>query len=236
MTPIYRIEAQMNKKTLFIFTCTCLLLSTTSLWAAADIKTEKQKLSYALGVYFSQGVSQQNIDMDVPAFMQAVQDVLGKTDLKLTDAEMQEVLSVYQQKLVSERTARADNNKTLGEKFLAENGKKDGVVTLPNGLQYKVIKQGDGPRPKSDSNVKVHYHGTHIDGRVFDSSYDRGEPASLPLGQVIKGWQETLPLMNVGSKYKVYIPADLAYGVQGAGHAIEPNETLIFDIELLGIN
>ena len=226
----------MNKKILFIFTLVCISLSTTPLWAASDIKTEKQKLGYALGVYFSQGVSQQNIDMDTSAFMQAVEDVLGKKDLKLTEAEMQQALTAYQQTVVKERTAKADSNKAKGDKFLAENRKKEGVVTLPSGLQYKVIKQGDGPKPGVDSNVTVHYNGTHLDGSVFDSSYERGEPASLSLSQVIKGWQEAVPLMNVGSKYQVYIPANLAYGDRGAGNSIEPNETLIFDIELLGIN
>jgi len=226
----------MNKKILFIFTLICFSLSTTPLWAASEIKSDKQKLGYALGVYFSQGVSQQNIDMDISAFMQAVEDVMGKKDLKLTEPEMQQALTAYQQTLVKERTAKADSNKATGEKFLAENRKKEGVVTLPSGLQYKVIKQGDGPKPTVESNVTVHYNGTHIDGSVFDSSYDRGQPASLSLSQVIKGWQEAVPLMNVGSKYQVYVPAELAYGEKGAGHSIEPNETLIFDIELLGIN
>jgi len=226
----------MNKKYLVIFAVICLSLSSTQLRAAAEIKSDKQKLSYTLGAYFSQGISKQNNDIDTPAFIQAVEDVLTKSNLKMTDTEMQQVLTAYQQKLVQERTAMADTNKSTGEKFLTENGKQEGIVTLPSGLQYKVIKQGDGPKPKIDSNVTVHYHGTHIDGRVFDSSYDRGQPASLSLSQVIKGWQEAVPLMNVGSKYQVYIPAALAYGQQGAGNSIGPYETLIFDIELLGIN
>jgi len=145
-------------------------------------------------------------------------------------------LTQYQEKLANERNASANNNKAAGENFLAENRKKEGVVTLPNGMQYKVLKEGTGPKPKSDSEVKVHYHGTHINGEVFDSSYDRGEPISLSLAQVIKGWQEALPLMSVGSKYQFYIPAELAYGDRGAGTSIGPNEALVFDIELLGIN
>jgi FKBP-type peptidyl-prolyl cis-trans isomerase FklB len=235
-TPIKRFEAKMNKKILFSTTFTFLLVSISPLWAAAEIKTDKQKLSYALGIYFSQGVSQQNIEMDIPAFLQAVEDVLNKSDLKLGEADMQQVLTTYQQKIVKERGVIADSNKTSGEKFLSENKQKDGVVTLPSGLQYKIVKQGDGPKPKNDSNIKVHYHGTHIDGKVFDSSYDRGEPISLSLNQVIKGWQEALPLMSVGSKFKIYVPSELAYGDRGAGNSIGPNETLIFDIELLGIN
>ena len=227
----------MNKKILFLITFTCFSLTASPLWAAAEIKTDKQKLSYTLGAYFSQGVAKQNIDIDVPAFVQAVEDVMTRSDLKMSGTEMKQVLTAYQQKLVQERTAKADINKSLGEKFLAENKKKKGVVTLPSGLQYKVIKKGDGPKPDIKSNVTVNYQGTHIDGSVFDSSYERGQPATLTLEHVIKGWQEAVPLMNVGSKYEVYIPADLAYGEKGAGGgSIEPNETLIFDIELLAIN
>ena len=225
----------MKKHIHIIIIASVLSVFATSSWAAAELKTDKQKLSYSLGAYFSQGVSKQNIDLDVPAFLQAVEDVLNHSELKLDQNEMQQVLTAYQQKLIEERNASASTNKAAGEKFLAENKKKDGVVTLDSGLQYKVLKKGDGPKPKSDSKVKVNYEGTHIDGRVFDSSYERGEPITLSLGQVIKGWQEALPLMNVGSKYQFYIPADLAYGDHGAGKSIEPNETLIFDIELLGI-
>lgn len=224
------------KKVFLCFLLTIFSLSTASVWAAAELNTEKQKLSYALGAYFSQGISQQGVDMDIPAFMQAVEDVLNKAQLKLSDEELQAVLTQYQEKLANERNASANNNKAAGENFLAENGKKEGVTTLPNGIQYKVLKEGSGPKPKSDSEVKVHYHGTHINGQVFDSSYDRGEPISLSLTQVIKGWQEALPLMSVGSKYQFYIPAELAYGDRGAGTSIGPNEALVFDIELLGIN
>ena len=224
------------KKVFLCFLLTIFSLSTASAWAAAELNTEKQKLSYALGAYFSQGISQQGVDMDIPAFMQAVEDVLNKAQLKLSDEEVQTVLTQYQEKLANERNASANNNKAAGENFLAENRKKEGVTTLPNGIQYKVLKEGTGPKPKSDSEVKVHYHGTHINGEVFDSSYDRGEPISLSLAQVIKGWQEALPLMSVGSKYQFYIPAELAYGDRGAGTSIGPNEALVFDIELLGIN
>lgn len=225
----------MKKLSHIIIIATILSFISSASWAAAEINTDKQKLSYALGAYFSQGISKQDIDLDVPAFLQAVDDVLNHSELKLDQNEMQQILTAYQQKLVNERNATASNNKAAGEKFLEDNKKKEGVVTLDNGLQYKVIKKGDGPQPKSDSTVKVHYQGTHIDGRVFDSSYERGEPITLSLAQVIKGWQEAVPLMNVGSKYEFYIPADLAYGERGAGNSIGPNETLIFDIELLGI-
>jgi FKBP-type peptidyl-prolyl cis-trans isomerase FklB len=224
------------KKAILTFLYIALFSITSSQAWAAEIKTEKQKLSYALGAYFSQGVAQQNVDMDIPAFLQAIEDVLKGSELKLNEEEIQTVLMQYQEKLNNERTAAADNNKVAGEKFLAENKNKEGVVTLPNGMQYKVLKEGTGPKPKSDSEVQVHYHGTHINGKVFDSSYERGEPITLSLTQVIKGWQEALPLMSVGSKYQFYIPAELAYGERGAGTSIGPNEALIFDIELLGIN
>lgn len=204
--------------------------------AETELATEKQKLGYALGVYFSQSIAGQTKDMDNAAFLQAIEDVLENRQLRLTNEEMKTVLSDYQNKLKQERTARADSNLNTGEKFLEENGKKEDVVELDSGLQYKVIKKGTGEKPKTDSNVKVHYHGTLINGKVFDSSYERGEPVDLTVNQVIKGWQEALTMMPVGSKWKVYIPSELAYGERGAGDVIGPNETLIFDIELLAIN
>lgn len=204
--------------------------------AETEIKTEKQKLSYALGIYFSQGITKHDADIDVPAFLQAIEDVLNKNEPKMSQDEIQAVLQQYQQKLQNERTAKADANRTASEKFLAENKQKDDVVELPSGLQYKVIKEGNGKQPDSDSTVKVHYQGTLINGEVFDSSYERGEPVSLPLNRVIKGWQEALPLMKAGAKWRLYVPPKLAYGERGAGNAIGPNEALIFDIELLEVN
>jgi len=204
--------------------------------AAVELKTEQQKLSYALGAYFSQGVNQQNVDLDIPVFLQAVEDSLRKSELKMSESEIQTVLNQYKEKLVTERNAAAGTNKTAGQKFMEDNKSKEGIVSLPSGLQYKIIKEGTGTKPKSDSNVKVHYQGALIDGKVFDSSYERGEPVSFKLDQVIKGWQEVLPLMSVGSKWQVYIPSELAYGERGAGKTIGPNETLVFEIELIGIN
>jgi len=213
---------------MFIFTTTTVI--------SAEISTEKQKLSYAMGIYFSQSIVNQNIDMDVDAFIQAITDSLNKSELKLSQAEIQNALTAYQQQLAAKRNASAEGNKASGLKFLEDNKQKDGVVVLDSGLQYKVINQGDGVKPDKNSTVKVHYHGTLIDGKVFDSSYDRGQPITLSLNQVIKGWQEALPLMNVGSKWKIYVPAELAYGKRGAGSSIGANETLIFDIELLAVN
>jgi FKBP-type peptidyl-prolyl cis-trans isomerase FklB len=128
-----------------------------------------------------------------------------------------------------------EKNVKEGETFLAANKKKEGVVTLPSGLQYKILKTGDGPKPTKDQTVKCHYRGTLIDGTEFDSSYKRGEPTEFPVGQVIKGWTEALQLMPVGSKWQLFIPSDLAYGPNGAGQMIGPNVTLIFDIELISI-
>ncbi|MEE9552050.1 MAG: FKBP-type peptidyl-prolyl cis-trans isomerase, partial [Gammaproteobacteria bacterium] len=185
---------------------------------------------------FSQGVAQQNVDLDLEAFTQAIKDALtNKSEIKLTKSEIKIILTQYQKKLTKEKTATANANKTRGEQFLVENKKQKGVVELPSGLQYKIIKEGNGNKPNKDSSVNVHYHGTFTNGNVFDSSYDRGEPISLSLNQVIKGWQEALPLMAVGSKWKIYVPSELAYGEPGRG-SIGPNETLVFDIELLAIN
>jgi len=225
----------MNKKILALIMLTSFLLHFSTVWAGTELKTAKQKLSYAMGIYFSQSVVQQKADLDIDAFTQAVNDVLSNADLKMTQQEIQTALSKYQGQLVSERDAAAGGNKVKGEKFLADNKKKEGVVELESGLQYKIVKQGDGGKPAKDSSVKVHYHGMLINGEVFDSSYDRGEPITLSLNQVIKGWQEAVPMMNVGSKWQIYVPSELAYGDRGGG-SIGPNETLIFDIELLAIN
>ena len=202
---------------------------------ALEIKTDKQKLSYSMGVFFGQTVIRQEMEIDIPAFMQAVEDVLSNSERKLSDDEMQKIINTYQKKEQDERVAVSGNNQADGERFLAENRNKEGVVVLPSGLQYKIIKNSEGKRPLANSRVIVHYKGTLINGTIFDSSYARGEPIEFALNQVIKGWQEALQLMSVGSKWQVIIPSELAYGERGAGKAIGPNSTLIFDIELLSI-
>ena len=169
------------------------------------------------------------------ALSQAITDVLSGSKLKVSQQDMQAAFTARQQKMAAERDAKGADAKAAGEKFLAENKNKKGVTTLKNGLQYKVIKQGDGKKPTSSDSVVAHYEGKLINGKVFDSSMKRGQPATFPLNGVIKGWQEILPLMPVGSKWTVYIPSELAYGTRGAGASIGPNETLIFDIELLEI-
>ena len=202
---------------------------------AVKIETDLEKLSYSMGIFFGKSVNRQEMEIDIPAFMQAVEDVLNNSEKKLTDDEMQKIINVYQKKEKEEQITKSTNSKVDGEKFLAENRNNDGVIILASGLQYKIIKNGEGKKPLIDSRVIVHYRGTLIDGTEFDSSYARGEPIELGLNQVIKGWQETLQLMSVGSKWQVFIPSELAYGERGAGRAIGPNSTLIFDIELLSI-
>tara|TARA_B100000586_G_scaffold41851_1_gene26826 strand:- start:1399 stop:2073 length:675 start_codon:yes stop_codon:yes gene_type:complete len=202
---------------------------------AVKIETDQEKLSYSMGIFFGQTVIRQEMEIDIPAFMQAVEDVLNKTEKKLSDDEMQKIINTYQKKEQDERAAKSDNNKVDGKKFLTENKSKEGVIELPSGLQYKIVKNGEGKKPLVNSRVVVHYRGTLINGTEFDSSYARGEPIELSLNQVIKGWQEALQLMPVGSKWQIVIPSELAYGERGAGRVIGPNSTLIFDIELVSI-
>ncbi len=207
-----------------------------SAFAAAEVKTDEQKLSYSMGTYFAMGIAQQDIKLDVQAFVQAVEDVLNKSEPKISIQEMQEILTKYKETIAAEETMAIAKNKKAGEAFLAENKEKEGVVVTPSGLQYKILTKGSGKKPAAGSNVTVHYKGTLMDGTVFDSSYSRGEAATLSLGQVIKGWQEVVPMMGTGSKWQVYVPADLAYGDRAASEIIGPASTLIFDIELISVN
>lgn len=201
---------------------------------AAKIETDLEKLSYSMGTFFGQSVSQQGMELDTAAFLQAVEDTLNNNELKLDRAEMQKILADYQKKEQAERAVQAGSNKAEGEKYLAENRKKEGFVELDSGLQYKIITAGEGEKPTANSTVLVHYRGTLIDGTEFDSSYARGKPVELGVSQVIKGWQEALPMMAIGSKWQLVIPSDMAYGQRGAG-SIKPNSTLLFDIELIEI-
>jgi len=204
--------------------------------AATEVKTDEQKLSYAMGTYFAMGITQQDVKLDVPAFVQAVEDVLNKNEPQINIQEMQEILTKYKETVAAEETMAIAKNKKAGEAFLAENKKKEGVVVTTSGLQYKILKQGSGAKPATGSSVTVHYKGTLVDGTVFDSSFDRGQPATLSLGQVIKGWQEAVPMMKTGSTWQIYVPSELAYGDRAASELIGPASTLIFDIELISIN
>ena len=171
-------------------------------------------------------------DLNVAELTTGIQDVLDKKQPKISYQEAQEVINKYFEELQGKAF---EKNVSEGKAFLEANGKRGEVVTLKSGLQYEILKEGNGPIPKANNTVKVHYHGTLIDGTVFDSSVQRGQPATFGVTQVISGWVEALQLMPVGSKWKLFIPSNLAYGSQGAGQHIGPHTTLIFDVELLGI-
>jgi FKBP-type peptidyl-prolyl cis-trans isomerase FklB len=200
---------------------------------AQALKTANDTLSYSLGVLIGNNLKQggyDNIDLDL--FLTAFMATMKKEPTIFNTADC----GTYVQKMASEVKMRQfESNKVAGDQFLAENKKKSGVIALENGIQYEVLREGNGPKPKVTDEVIVHYHGTLIDGTVFDSSVDRGESISFPLNGVIKGWTETLQLMPVGSKWRVYIPYNLAYGDRAAGPTIQPYSTLIFEIDLLGI-
>ena len=203
--------------------------------AAPGLKTEKQKFSYTAGMQVGQNVKRQNLDFDAKAFALGVQDALSNAKPKLSPEQMRAAVEGFQKKEMAKREAVAKKNQDAGQAFLEANKKKEGVTTLPSGIQYKVLQEGNGKQPTAIDTVSVHYRGTLTDGTEFDSSYARNEPAIFQVSQVIKGWQEALPLMKEGSKWQVFIPADLAYGPRGAGGAIGPNETLIFEIELISV-
>ena len=205
-----------------------------------ELKDMKQKLSYAIGMDIGSNFKRQEIDIDPKILAAAINDVLaGKP--QLSEADARQVVSDFRTQLMAKMESKqkeaGDKNIKAGEDFLAANAKKEGVKTTPSGLQYKVLKSGkpDGKTPKATDTVKVHYHGTLIDGTVFDSSVQRGEPATFGVDQVIPGWTEVLQLMKEGDKWQVYIPSKLAYGPRGAGQQIGPNSTLIFDVELLSV-
>ena len=198
------------------------------------------KLSYALGIGIGSqlaglGAKELNID----DFAQAIKDVISGSELKVDNAEAQTLVqNFFQEQEAKQQAAAAEAGKAAkaaGEAFLAENGKKDGVVTLPSGLQYQVLKEGDGKKPSATDQVVCHYEGTLIDGTVFDSSYQRNQPATFGLNQVIAGWTEGVQLMQEGAKYRFFIPYDLAYGERGAGAQIPPFAALVFDVELIEV-
>jgi len=215
----------------FCFTATVLAQE------ATPLKEQKDKLSYSVGVTIGKSMKRDSIDVNPELLVQGIKDGIAGGKFLLTDEEMVETFKTLQQdmaaKQAEERKALAEKNLKEGEQFLAENAKKEGVVTRPSGLQYKIITQGSGKQAKSTDTVTVNYRGTLIDGTEFDSSYKRNEPASFPLNEVMAGWTEGVSLMKVGSKWQLFIPSKLGYGENGAGDVIGPNATLIFEVELL---
>lgn len=204
------------------------------------LTTSKQKASYAIGMNWGGGLHKQGIDVDSAALIQGMKDALGGGKTLLTEDEARAALMQLQSEVQAKQQEKAQQegaaNKKEGDEFLAANKGKEGVVTLPSGLQYKILKEGSGAKPTAADSVVCNYRGTLINGTEFDSSYKRGEPATFPVGGVIRGWTEALQLMPVGSKWQLFIPSDLAYGARGTpGGPIGVNSTLVFEVELLSI-
>ena len=204
-----------------------------------DLKTDADKISYALGMEFGPSLKPFENEIDIALFARGIEDSLKGKDALLTPEETEEIRKMISKQVQTyrekEKTMLAEKNLKEGEKFLAENKKKKGVVTTESGLQYIVLHKGDGPKPKKTDQVKVHYRGMLIDGTEFDSSYKRGKSVVFSLQGIIPGWIEALQLMTVGSKHTLFVPPNLAYGDNGAGRLIGPNSVLIFEVELLGI-
>ena len=199
------------------------------------LNTQKDKMSYIIGMDIGSNLKKQSIDVDPNILAKGIKDALAGQKPLLSDQEIRETMAAHQNEMKAKQEALAKKNKEEGDAFLAGNKKKEGVKTLPSGLQYKVIKAGKGKKPKPDDSVTTQYRGTLIDGTEFDSSYKRGQPATFKVSGVIPGWTEALQLMEEGAKWQLFIPPNLAYGERGAGGVIGPNATLIFEIELISI-
>jgi len=195
----------------------------------------KEKISYIIGRDMATNLKKQGIDIESEPFVKGMKEVLEGKPSSLSQDEVQQAMMALQQEMAQKQNSAGSDNKQAGEAFLAENKNNEGVKTLPSGLQYQVLKEGSGKSPSASDTVTTHYHGTLIDGTVFDSSYERGQPATFPVNGVIAGWTEALQLMKEGSKWRLFIPSNLAYGAQGAGGDIGPHSTLIFDVELLSV-
>ncbi len=199
-----------------------------------DLKSKKDKLSYAVGIQIGGNLMQSGFqDMDTDILTNGIKHVIDGKELLLP---IEEVMGIINESYQEFKNKSEIENAAAGESYLAENKSKEGVVTLASGLQYRILKEGSGQKPTASDQVTTHYEGKTIDGSIFDSSFERGEPATFPVNGVIAGWTEALQLMSVGSVYELVIPSDLAYGKQGAGADIAPNSTLIFKVELIAIN
>jgi FKBP-type peptidyl-prolyl cis-trans isomerase FklB len=199
------------------------------------LKNQKEKISYILGMDIGNNLKRQSIDVDTSILARGVKDAFSGSQPLLTEQEIRETMAAFQKEMMAKQEELAKKNKKEGEAFLAGNKKKEGVKTLPSGLQYKVVKSGTGKKPKLTDTVTVHYRGTLVNGTEFDSSSRRGQPGSFQVNGVIPGWTEALQLMEEGAKWQLFIPSNLAYGERGAGRDIGPDATLIFDIELISI-
>jgi FKBP-type peptidyl-prolyl cis-trans isomerase FklB len=204
-----------------------------------SLKDQKEKISYIIGMDIGTNFRKQSIDIDADILAKGVKDGLSGAKPIISEPEAKEVMTAFEKEMRARREAvqktAGEKNKKEGEAFLAENKKKEGVKTLPSGLQYKVIKAGTGKKPAATDTVTTHYRGTLIDGTEFDSSFKRGKPATFPVSGVIPGWTEALQLMEEGAKWQLFVPSNLAYGERGAGQVIGPHTTLIFEVELISI-
>jgi FKBP-type peptidyl-prolyl cis-trans isomerase FklB len=204
-----------------------------------QLKSTRDQASYAIGLNIGRNLKRDSLDVNSAAIVQGLLDALANAKPKLTDEQCQAALAALDKEMQATMAVKnkteGERNKKDGQAFLAANKQKKDVVTLPSGLQYSVIKSGNGPKPTANDVVRTHYHGTLIDGQVFDSSVERGQPAVFPVGQVIRGWTEALQLMKVGDKWKLFVPSELAYGPDRASELIGPNSVLVFEVELLGI-
>ena len=222
------------KRFIFIFVTFSLVLPLFGQEKSPQLKDQKDKVSYSLGLNIGFNLSRQNISVNPDALTAGIKDAIaGKP--QLTTDQVKETMAAFEKEMTEKQKAAGEKNAAEGTKFLEENKKKEGVKTTASGLQYKAIKEGTGAQPKGNDTVTVNYRGTLINGTEFDSSYKRGQPATFPLNGVIKGWTEGLQLMKAGSKYQFFVPPNLAYGDRALGPDIAPNSTLIFDVELLGV-
>ena len=228
------------KRRLAMAMCAAVALSGAAFAAdAPELKTDKEKISYSIGMDIGGNLKRGSVEVDPDLLAKGLKDSYGGGKTILTEDQARQAIAEFQKTLMAKQAETmqklSEKNKADGEKFLAENAKKEGVKSLPSGLQYKEIAPGTGKSPKSTDTVTTHYKGTLIDGTEFDSSYKRGEPVSFPVSGVIAGWTEALQLMKEGAKWQLFVPPNLAYGERGAGREIGPNATLIFEVELISI-
>lgn len=228
------------KRRIAMVTCGLVALSGASFAAdAPELKTDKEKISYSIGMDIGGNLKRGSVEVDPDLLAKGLKDSYGGGKTILTEDQARQTLADFQKAMMAKQAETmkklSEKNKADGEKFLAENAKKEGVKVLPSGLQYKELTPGTGKSPKTTDTVTTHYKGTLIDGTEFDSSYKRGQPATFPVSGVIPGWTEALQLMKEGAKWQLFVPAGLAYGEKGAGQVIGPNATLIFEVELLTV-